>query len=335
MKHLLLLLLIFSVSDSHAQKLKKEGYGFISFIQPRNSTVLDDAELYTVDIYCESGDKNREDVLRTNFFLDNFNMTSNYGADDFKIQIIESAFRISDKERKINERKKKKNDQEYIENWYYYEFKLNYTHTIIVSQDGAEIYKKRNEYSEKFTSNQSKSMSDANKYYTEKVYNLRNDTEPDGLKTVKRWFTEEFTNTVQTAIVRGHYVVEKKHKYPLFKEAYSDFDSAMVFLKKNDEADEEVKRLLTNSINIWLDWVKDATPDEKKSQKNAKVTAAAYWNLGIAYFFLEDYKNSMEMLDQAMALDKNVDGAAARWFKRATTHLTRMNAIELATGKKE
>ncbi|HAD98283.1 MAG TPA: hypothetical protein DCG19_12810 [Cryomorphaceae bacterium] len=305
-KSLLALSLLLTIYTAQAQKPDKEKLGYINYLQPPMSKELDSGSYYFLSIETEDNDAYRRKLLEQEFQVSPFRQADTHNEPDFTVEIIEGIFSYDNPQRKSFQEKYKAGGVDKSRTIYYYEGDVRYHYTLKVVKDDQEIFREDISGSEKISSQKSESMSLAHDYYVQHKTRVKQEMVARRASELAGVFNNRFNTVEKTLHLNAIKIKEKKFEYPLFNQAFDKLERAFNILKASTEATEECTALLQEAAATWQDFVKDATPNEEKSRKDAGVTAAAYYNLGIASFLLQRYHDASQAFTQAASYDNKV-----------------------------
>ncbi len=294
-----LALLFLPFSNIYGQKIDREKLGYFNYVQPPASSELAEAEYYMMKVELDDNDAYRRQIAQQNFDGGIFKLADADDDPDFTISIREGTYSYGSPE-------KKSYDNE-GERFYYYMGNVKYHFTLeVVNSAGEEVFRDDVRGSEKMRADASGSLSVANDYYVKKKTQVRQDIMVKQVKELEEIFHDHFSDVNKTIHLNHVLVKEKKFEYPEFNQAAGDLIRIYDILKVSGESTDESNELLNNSISFFEEYVKDATPEDEKSMKNADVTAAAYYNLGISNFFVGNYENAKVALEKAASYDDKI-----------------------------
>ncbi len=281
------------------QKIDREKLGYFNYVQPPASTELAEAEYYLMKVVLDDKDAYRREIAQQNFDGGQFKLADADDEPDFTIEIREGAYSYGSPE-------KKSYDNE-GERWYYYMGSVKYHFTLeVTNAAGEEIFRDDVRGSEKMRADASGSLSVANDYYVKKKTQVRQDIMVKQVKELEELFHDHFSNVDKTIHLNHVLIKEKKYEYPEFNDAANNLIRIYDILKVSGKPTDESAEILNSSISFFQEYLKDATPDEEKSMKNADVTAAAYYNLGIANFFAGNYADAKVALEKAASYNDKI-----------------------------
>lgn len=282
-----------------AQKIDREKLGYFNYQQPPASDELADAQYYLMKVELSDQDAYRRELAEQNFDGGQFIMADAGDEPDFTIEIREGTYSYGSPEKKSYN-----NDGE---TWYYYQGNVRYHFTLEVQNaEGEEIFRDDITGSEKMRGDATGSLSVANDYYVKKKTQVRQDILIQQVKALEELFHNHFSTVDKTIHLNHVLIKEKKYEYPEFNEAAGNLERVYDILKVSGESTEESDELLELAIGFFEEFLKDANPEDKKARKNAEVTAAAYYNLGIAQFFSGNYEEAKLTLEKASSYDDKI-----------------------------
>ena len=282
-----------------AQKIDREKLGYFNYLQPPASNELEESRYYMMKVELVDQDAYRRELAEQNFDGGKFIMADTENEPDFTIEIREGNYSYGSPE-------KKSYDNE-GETWYYYQGSVRYHFTLEVQNaNGEEIFRDDVRGSDKMRGDASGSLSVANDYFVKKKTQVRQDILIKQVKELEELFHDHFSDVDKTIHLNYVLIKEKKFDYPEFNKAASDLQRIYDILKVSSEGTEESNELLENALGFFDSFLKDVTPSEEKSRKNTDVTAAGYYNMGIAHFFAGNYEEARIALEKASSYNEKI-----------------------------
>lgn len=298
-----LLLSIFVVSNSFvfAQKVKTEGLGYYNYIHPRASTELDNMSRYFIHVATQDGEAYRRELIESELKLDAYQRVQDRNIAEFMIQIDEAEFKFGPS------KKKSISGGENGATTHYYAGTIDYHYLIrVLNTSGEELTRKIQRGSLKTSGRSSTSVKDAHRNYIADKHKFKENCAKEAATKMGNWFKDTFLDQEKTLHLRATTIKNKKFEYPGFQSAYNDLRLIYDAINSGEKLNAEVETKRDNCISFWTEFVKDKTPEDKKSRINADVTAAAYYNLGLVYFFDRQFKMANTYFQKAMLYNKNV-----------------------------
>ena len=293
------MLLLVSSSTLFAQKIDREKLGYFNYIQPPASDELMDSEYYMMKVELTDNDAYRRQLAEQNFDGAQFKLANGDDEPQFTIEIREGNYSYGSPQKKSYN----KDD----ETFYYYAGTVKYHFTLEVTNgDGEEIFRDDVRGSEKMQGEASGSLSVANDYYVKKKTQVKQDILTQQVKEMEELFHNHFSSVQKTLHLNHVMIKEKKHSYTDFNKASGDLIRVYDILKVSGEPTDESNELLESGIVFFNEFVKDATPEDEKSKKNADVTSAAYYDLGVAYFFAGNYEEAKRSFEKASSYNEKI-----------------------------
>ncbi len=283
--------------SSLAQKIDREKLGYINYTQNPVSAELLDFQYYELSFNTADNDAFRRKIFEQNFEISPQLTADGSEAIDFRIEVLEGLFtyttpkagNYTDKERKM----------------YYYSSEMKYHYTLKVFVKEKEIFRDDLRGSVKLQGQASESLTIANEYHVAKKEKVKQEIMPEVAEKVSLLYKNQYGFVTKTTFVNAIKIKEKKFEYPEFNKAFNNLERVCELVKASLSSQESVDKL-QESISIFKNFVTDATPEIKKSKKDADVTAAAYYNLGMSYFLNSDYTPATIAFKQAMSYDDKV-----------------------------
>jgi len=290
-----------------AQNPKREPLGYYNYVQPRMSTELDNAEFFEILVELADQDAYRRKQIEQYLSIQHFKAAGVDSEPDFTVKVIEAPFQFKADDRKSSVQKFKENGVERSRTVYFYTGSMTYHYTMkVLNLDGKELFRKLVSGSQKTKGRTSPSMTDAHDMYIQDKLKFKETVLKKSAEELATAFNNQFVNMNKTINLSAITIKEKKFDYPGFNKACADLIRSYAVLNINNEGTAESEELLSGCIIFWTEFVKDATPQDKKSFKNDKVTAAAYYNLGLTFFFLKNYSAATENFELTASYDSGV-----------------------------
>jgi len=308
-KNLLFGLLLFSVCHSFAQKVKKDGLGYFNYVQPRSSTLLDEVLNYKINVETQSDNTYRRELIEKEFSINGFSKIEDRNRAGFMISIEETPFKFG------LSKKQTISGGENGQTSYFYKGKIDYLYKLkVLDIEGKEVYIDVLRGDSKTVGRSSTSIKDAHQNYIKDKHQFKENCAKEAAQKLSKSFNDHFTDIEKTVHLRVVNIKEKKYEYPGFHKAYNDLKAMYTILNVDNTKTEQSTKLKDNCIAFWTDFVKGATPDDKKSRINAEVTAAAYYDLGLVYFFDGNFKEATLNFEKAASYDKTVVAGIMNWI---------------------
>ncbi len=292
---------------SVAQKAKKDGLGYFNYVQPRMSSELDGFEYFGLEVEISDQDVYRRKQIEQYLSIEQYKVAGVENTPQFTIKVVESPFQFKSNGKKSYAQKYKEDGQEKSRTMHYYTGSMTYHYTMkVLSPEGEELFRDLVRGSETTKGRPSPSMTDAHDMYVQDKLKFKQNVLKSSSERLGKAFNNHFVDLRKAIHLHAVSIKEKKFEYPGFNAAYADLERCYAVLNVTNDGTPESEELLAKCIDFWTAFVQDATPSDSKSRKNAEVTAAAYYDLGLAYFFLQRYAEASENFAQAATYDKGV-----------------------------
>ena len=299
MKFLFLLGLTLGLSTGiNAQKTLAVILGNFSYVQPPSNYALQGMTRYFV-LVSGNGDYNENEIIN-NCNIQGFVKTKTKENADFIVKFSVYPTSVEDGSNTETAEKRLLTGEPYTN----YTCSGKYTHktaVVIYTANGDVVHKGESgttageiNFSSKKSATQPKE-----KYNNRRAEILKNANTWD-VNDLTHKINELFATTNKTISMNVIKVKEKKYEYPIYNGAADALKSACV-------AVNEVE--LNASIKAWEKELGESDPSNRKARVNKKITAGAYYNIGLAYFTLGKYAKSEEAFNKASEFDKNVTSA--------------------------
>ncbi len=297
----------FLVGQLAAQKIDREKLGYFNYLQPPASTVLEDDAFYLLLIELEDKDAYRRQLAEQKFKAGKFKQADTDNPYDFTIRITEGAFNYGSSKKNTTSEKYTVDKVEKTRAIYYYKGDVRYHYTLkVINNNGEEIFREDATGTTTMTGDRSESLSLAHDNYVKQKVKVKEEILMEQVQRLNDIFNNQYATVEKTVHLTAIRIKEKKYDYPLFNQAFEDIERAYNILKTASAPTAESDEKLKGAVHVYTSFVKGATPNEGKSKKNNDVTAAAYYNLGIAYFLVQDYANATTNFNMAASFDDKI-----------------------------
>lgn len=296
-----LLFFILICAPLEAQKIKTEGLGYYNYIHPRASVALDGMHNYFIHVSTQDGEAYRRELIEEGLKIETYQRVQDRNQADFMLQIEEAEFTFgSSSKRSIS-------GGENAAPTYYYVGTIEYHYLFrVLNTEGEELSREIVRGTLKTSGRTSTSVRDAHSNYISDKHKFKEACAKEAATKLGDWFKNHFLDVEKTIHLRAATVKNKKYEYPGFQTSFEDLVSIYHALDMGAEIDEEHTLKRDACISFWLEFLSDKTPEDKKSRINASVTAAAYYNLGLVYFFDRQFEKASHCFDEATLYDKGV-----------------------------
>ena len=319
-KGIILSFLLLCSSLTFAQKVKKEGLGYFNYQQPRATTQLDTAQVYTVHISTQDGGSFRKDMILEELNLPIFSLIEDRNRADFMISIEELPFKFD------KEKKKSISGGENGATSYFYAGSINYHYLYkVLNAEGEEIYRKILRGDVKTSGRSSTSLSDAHRNYVKDKNKFKENCAKESSISFTNLFSEQFTDVDKTVHLRATYIKAKKYTYPGYDKAYADLLSLYEILNISNSQTEEVATLSEGCISFWSEFVTKVEPENKKARVTIEAAAAAHYNMGLVHFFSGRFTLATIQFEKASNYDKTVVAGIMNWIHISKTCAERLS----------
>ena len=284
---------------SSAQKTDREKLGYYKYLQPPASDALSGKEFYLLEIELDGSDAYRRQLAGQRFTVKGYHKADTDNPIDFTIRIREGAFSFRTPKKSSYSKEGK--------TFHYYkgEGRFHYTIKVFNAEDN-EIFRDDVSGSKSLQGDNSESLTLANEYYNSQKVKFKEEVMLEQMDELGRIFENQFSNVEKTIHLNAVRIKPKKYDYPEFNEAFNNLNRVYEILKVTNTPTSESDELLSSVISVYTSFLEDATPEDKKSKKNAEVTAAAYYNLGIAQFLAQHYQKAKQAFTMAASYDDKV-----------------------------
>lgn len=212
---------------------------------------------------------------------------------------------------------------------YYYQFRCLYPMKLrITDKNGEEIYTKKLASADKIFSYDAKAFSSKSqaeedyeenrrKYKRLAETQIKNQLFGKVKKLIESYYAKMDVNLqLQVGYAKGS---KKRFDFADLNKAKRTMQSAIRKLNSSGDANEDFK----SAIEIYQKALKESKPDEKRARVNRKVTAMLHYNMSLAYFLINDFKQAMTHVDQAIETANGIGGLL-------TTDYTKSYSLKLS-----
>ena len=294
---------------TYAQKVKKEGLGYFNYKQPRASTLLDSAQVYTLHISTQEGGSFRKDIFLEELKVPVFSLIEDRNRADFMLSIEELPFKFE------KEKKKSISGGENGATSYFYAGTINYHYLFkVLNPDGEEVFRKIARGSVKTSGRSSTSLTDAHRNYVKDKNKFKENCAKKASESFTKIFADQFTDLDKTVHLRATYIKEKKFKYAGYNKAYSDLLELYESLNMSTTPTEKEHILKDNCISFWTEFSKEVEPENKKARVTIECAGAAHYNMGLVHFFCGEFALATSQFEIALSYDKTVVAGIMNWI---------------------
>lgn len=318
LKKITLLLFVGLTIFSNAQKTKKEVCGSLEYIQPPSDPALKNAKTYFIAPNVSYYQGFQASEIKGYFNLQGFSQIHVKENADFVVEVTVYPLTFDSPKSKTNTSKSTKDGVTTTKYSYSYSGNYHYKFTLnAYSKDGISFYRDEYAGSSSLSASGYKSASAAReKYYSNKA-NASRTFVNSGVKNLSNRMANIFCYLNKKQQVKMMMIKPKKYDYDNFNTAVENLKKAITMQAMNKTVTNESLVLIQEAIGFWQADLKESDPETKKARVNKHVTAAAYFNIGIAYFVMEDYENAAINLEKAQEFEKSVIGYHDYWIKTA------------------
>jgi len=300
MKRLVLLsiLTLIAVANSYGQKYVKPKKAYVKYTHyPSDYTLIDNYKTYYVDYEFN----NKRDLINN---LDNLDGFEKLGLKE-KADFILVVNLLSDEVKNYKYTKSTHKGKD---------GKLSYTHSFnstkvakfsfkVVQSNGNILAEHFGSVSKPVNSSSGVSYKSGLETYKSDLAKVTNkvfvSAFNDGMNKVKNNFC------IHTQQIWGYFIGFKYKKNDYTKLNEISNQSKEIFKTKIVDS-EESKNKIIEFIKIWEEELSKYEEGNKKARINNKIKAGLLYNLGLAYFTLEDYDNSIKYFEEANLIDKRI-----------------------------
>lgn len=303
---LVLFIALFSFSG-FAQKPKKESIGKYSFVQQPLRNFPADFKKYLLSAETQWNDPYRKDQMYDQFFIAGYEKVRS-GDHQFKIKIIEYPLRTSNKKLETSTTTTKKDGVERKVTKYYYSYMVQYKIRVeILDAAQNSLYSQSYDLGGSRSTSEYSTSNEAYKQYSADISKLRGSILNSAIQQAAKDIDNQYGYPIMSYNLYAYNVKPKKYDYPEYTKAIASLKAAMAAVSGNENNTEAAK---AKCVDLHKDMEKAAVAADLKSKKariNAKVAAATYYNMGIAYLLEKDFDNAEAMMNKAHSTKKNTD----------------------------
>ncbi len=137
----------------------------------------------------------------------------------------------------------------------------------------------------------------------EKFTDLKNKFDKKSLSEIKNLLESNFSYVEKTKKIKIATGKAKKHDYSDLNEAVDIMENAFIMISGLSDKEKETEEF-KKAISIWEKALNESSHD-KKARINEEITTMLYYNLSIAYWWMEDFNKSIEYAQSALINNTN------------------------------
>lgn len=302
---------------AQSQKQTKEKFDKIGYIIPPSDYSLAEFKKYLMYVKVPSGEANLSHYIENKVDMGLFERTKLKEEADFKIQftlhsIVYHAERVKAIP-KVEDKDGVKRKYNMYEAYASYSFHLGVRITL---RDGREHYVDNINGSGTYTTGEYQSDAQARQFFHSGKSKFSQKIIGDASKTMSTVMGDKFAHIQRRRTVELISIKPKKFDYEGFNKATKICGEAVEIYNIDNRPTDEMITKCVEAIELWKTELLTSDLDNKKARINKKVTAALYYNIGIAYFLMKDYEKSYSNFKSAKDL-LTVTGLHLRWAKTA------------------
>ncbi len=306
----LLLLAVLSILNVNAQKKDRTSMGWLKYVQNPAEPLNVEYKTYTVDAEGASGDDYRRDEIINKFKFEGFEKVGSDKEYDLSFFIKEYSLQQGEYERNTMKKTVKKDGVESTVTTYYYSNSFKYKYLLTLKNKGGEvIYETDYSGVKKVIGKDYSSSKSAFEDYKKKMSEEKGSILSEGVSAVVEKVNDKHGFPVKNLSAVGFKIKAKKFNYDEFN---ASFETLKASVKTSNGNGQDISAFEVDLRNVIAVMEKEIATkeDSKKARMNPKATAAAYYNITMAYIILKDYDAAKVSLAKGRELDKGVGDAS-------------------------
>ena len=325
MKYLLFSVLTLTLTTlSIAQNSDKTNCGRIGYIQPPSNMVLQTFKTFYIDATVPDNNANYKQIIYDRINLPGFTRTEVRESADFIINYTMFPLVFEKTEESTQTSESEVNGVKTSKTTYSALASYQHKNTInVLLKDGTSVFFDERADRSIHNGEAADSKSAALTSFEKTKINSATDRLKEAIGIMRDKIIETYCYLPKTNGVDIITVKPKKFNYDNFNKGAELIKQAVAMQTADFLTPEEAKTLCKQAIDLWLVELKESDLVDKKARINDELTAALYYNIGIAYFICEDYSLAYENLLKASEFDKNVTGQHYSLTKDSKTMLDR------------
>lgn len=274
-------------ASTFGQKLDKVSFGKFNYTQVPSDITLIPYSTFFVEVSVPDGNVYHVDETRAASQLEGFKKTTDESLADFKLRYTIYTTRFNEPKYTLQEHVKEKDGVK--TKTYTHTYKGSYsfrTKLQIFDLEDRLLYEVEEEGAQSVSQSSSTKNGAKNKY-NGSIEKLRSSITPNTIKKLNTATAEVFGYMQKPIEAKFVKVKPKKYEYNAFNDAVDAMQKLM-----HEEDMEVIRQVCLESIVAWEEDLEESDVTSSKARINKKVTAAAYYNIGMASFMMEDYEKA-------------------------------------------
>ena len=301
-----------------AQKLKNEKFGFYTYVQTPANDVLEGKKYYLASISLLKEDAFRERAIAEGLELIGYEAADHLNPAHFEVLVTEHRSEFGEAEKQSKKEEYKDDGVTKTRYQYWYTSNMKYHFSIkILDVDRNELFRDDLKGSVPIKGPSSTSVERAYRLYRSSQDDFKANLAPNQAKFLSEYFNEHFATMNKTVDIRAITVKAKKFEYPNFDKGFKGLQTAYNVLSVKDQHTDESTQGINDAIEYFNKVLDEAQPADKKARVNSKVTAAAHYNLGLAYFLDYQFTLAQQHFENARLHEKWVINEIVQWVDRS------------------
>jgi len=308
-KFLLLSLACIVVMQLHSQKKDRESMGMLGYVQNPEEPLSQDFKTYSIDAEGASGDDYRTDEIMGKFSFAGYERVEQESDADVQFFLKEYSLQEGERESKTKKTVVKKDGVEETVTTYYYinSFKYKY---VLTMRDKLKQTIFEQEYSgvRKVAGDDMSTYKAALSDYKSEMADEKGKILSEGVGALVKAVNDKHGFPLYRLSAVGFKIKPKKFDYTELNNAFELLKAAVKTSNENNQDISLVEEDLKKVIAVCEKEIA-TLEDHKKARMNPKATAAAYYNITMAYAILKQYDKALEALTKGRELDKGIGDA--------------------------
>ncbi|MCB9223616.1 MAG: tetratricopeptide repeat protein [Crocinitomicaceae bacterium] len=319
MKKLLLLSGLCLLSSlSFAQKSDKTDCGFIQFIQPPMDYTLASNKTYYRLVTVPSNEMKIQSALEGEISLDGFEKISVRDQADFTVMVTVNQLIYESPVVKTVPKEKEENGVK--TNYNMYKATAPYKMTVstsIVLKDGSVVHEDVVNENGTLETAEQKSVEMAKQFFQSDMDSHKRKITTNAVKLMNTTILNKFCHLTVKKSFELVKVKPKKFDYDNFNKGVDVCAKAVPLYTAGFQTTDEIKSICIEAIDLWKKELAESNLEDNKARINKNLTAALYFNIGMAYFLMEEYDLAVTNLEKGHEVDGYSIALHSYWIEQA------------------
>lgn len=318
MKNTLIAILAFlPVVFLNAQKTDKESIGFMKYVQYPSQPLSKEFKTYKVDARHMAEEPNVyvEDDIRSNCKLQGYKKIGTDEEADLTLYVEAFPLQLGESSRSSDtEVKKNKDGSEKRTTYHTYSNTIKFRYKYALKDKYNEVIDEGVlQGNQKFSGNKSANVKSAYSSYKSAISKEKSKLSKSQYNAINNKLNQKYGFPIQSMNMYAFKIKPKKFDYDEFNASYDAIKKATDLRKEslkdtlsNTAALDQYEEDLKKAIQTYQKEIEQLEPDNKKARVNTNVAAAAYYNIAIAHFLMDEYTQAQDALAKGRELEKGI-----------------------------